>query len=68
MDIAPSTARSAKESAPATAPTWAANSPLSPALCASTELIYCFDLDRAADPRGSARADHCDQTHVGFDP
>ena len=26
----------------------------------STELIYCWDPDGPADPRGFARADHCD--------
>jgi hypothetical protein len=33
----------------------------------STELIYCWDPDSPADPRGFARADHCDHIHVGFD-
>jgi hypothetical protein len=33
----------------------------------STELIYCWDPDGPADPRGFARADHCDHIHVGFD-
>lgn len=33
----------------------------------STELIYCFDPDGPADPRGFARADHCDHIHVGWD-
>jgi hypothetical protein len=33
----------------------------------STELIYCWDPDGAADPRGFARADHCDHVHVGWD-
>ena len=32
----------------------------------STELIYCWDLD-GPDPRGFARADHCDHIHVGWD-
>jgi len=34
----------------------------------STELIYCFDPDGPTDPRGFARADHCDHIHVGWDP
>ena len=33
----------------------------------STELIYCWDPDGRDDPRGFARADHCDHIHVGFD-
>ena len=33
----------------------------------STELIYCWDPDGPADPRGFARADHCDQIHWGMD-
>jgi hypothetical protein len=33
----------------------------------STELIWCFDPDGPGDPRGFARADHCDHVHVGFD-
>jgi hypothetical protein len=33
----------------------------------STELIYCWDPDGRADPRGFARADHCDHIHVGWD-
>src|SRR5262245_15256518 len=33
----------------------------------STELIYCWDPDGASDPRGFARADHCDHIHVGWD-
>jgi hypothetical protein len=33
----------------------------------STELIYCWDPDGPSDPRGFARADHCDHIHVGFD-
>ena len=33
----------------------------------STELIYCWDPDGPTDPRGFARADHCDHIHVGFD-
>jgi hypothetical protein len=33
----------------------------------ATELIYCWDPDGPADPRGFARADHCDHIHVGFD-
>jgi hypothetical protein len=33
----------------------------------STELIYCWDPDGPADPRGFARADHCDHIHVGWD-
>jgi hypothetical protein len=32
-----------------------------------TELIYCWDPDGPDDPRGFARADHCDHVHVGFD-
>ena len=33
----------------------------------STELIYCWDPDGPSDPRGFARADHCDHMHVGWD-
>ena len=33
----------------------------------STELIYCWDPDGPRDPRGFARADHCDHIHVGWD-
>jgi hypothetical protein len=33
----------------------------------STELIYCWDPDGPNDPRGFARADHCDHIHVGWD-
>jgi hypothetical protein len=33
----------------------------------STELIYCWDPDGPSDPRGFARADHCDHIHVGYD-
>ena len=33
----------------------------------ATELIYCWDPDGPADPRGFARSDHCDHIHVGFD-
>jgi hypothetical protein len=33
----------------------------------STELIWCFDLDGPEDPRGFARADHCNHLHVGWD-
>jgi hypothetical protein len=33
----------------------------------STELIYCWDPDGPAGPRGFARADHCDQIHWGLD-
>jgi len=33
----------------------------------STELIYCWDPDGSSDPRGFARADHCDHIHVGWD-
>jgi hypothetical protein len=33
----------------------------------STELIYCWDPDGPKDPRGFARADHCDHIHVGWD-
>jgi Transglycosylase SLT domain len=33
----------------------------------STELIYCWDPDGPADPRGLARADHCDHIHWGMD-
>jgi len=32
----------------------------------STELIYCWDPDGPADPRGFARADHCDHIHWGW--
>jgi Transglycosylase SLT domain len=33
----------------------------------STELIYCWDPDGPGDPRGFARADHCDHIHWGLD-
>ena len=33
----------------------------------STELIYCWDPDGPADPRGFARADPCDHIHWGMD-
>jgi len=33
----------------------------------STELIYCWDPDGPRDPRGFARADHCDHIHWGMD-
>ena len=33
----------------------------------STELICCWDPDGPADPRGFARADHCDHIHWGMD-
>ncbi len=33
----------------------------------STELIYCWDPDGHADPRGFARPDHCDHIHWGMD-
>jgi hypothetical protein len=33
----------------------------------STELIHCWDPDGAGDPRGFARADHCDHIHWGMD-
>jgi hypothetical protein len=33
----------------------------------STELIYCWDPDGPADPRGFARAGHCDHIHWGLD-
>ena len=33
----------------------------------STELIYCWDPDGPSDPRGFARADHCDHIHIGWD-
>ena len=33
----------------------------------SSELIYCWDPDGPADPRGFARADHCDHIHWGMD-
>jgi hypothetical protein len=33
----------------------------------STELIYCSDPDGPNDPRGFARADHCDHIRVGWD-
>jgi len=36
-------------------------------LTRSTELIYCWDPDGPADPRGFARSDHCDHIHVGWD-
>jgi hypothetical protein len=32
----------------------------------STELIYCWDPDGPLDPRGFARADHCDHIHWGM--
>ena len=31
------------------------------------ELIDCWDPDGPADPRGFARADHCDHIHWGMD-
>src|SRR3954447_3211115 len=34
----------------------------------ATELIYCWDPDGPSDPRGFARADHCDHIHWGMDP
>jgi hypothetical protein len=33
----------------------------------SSELIYCWDPDGPLDPRGFARADHCDHIHWGMD-
>jgi hypothetical protein len=33
----------------------------------ATELIYCWDPDGPGDPRGFARADHCDHIHWGLD-
>jgi hypothetical protein len=33
----------------------------------STELIYCWDPDGPDDPRGFARADHCDHIRWGID-
>ena len=33
----------------------------------ATELIYCWDADGPADPRGFARPDHCDHIHCGID-
>jgi hypothetical protein len=33
----------------------------------STQLIYCWDPDGPSDPRGFARADHCDHIHWGMD-
>jgi len=33
----------------------------------ASELIYCWDPDGPADPRGFARADHCDHIHWGMD-
>ena len=33
----------------------------------ATELIYCWDPDGPDDPRGFARADHCDHIHWGID-
>jgi hypothetical protein len=33
----------------------------------STELIYCWEPDGPGDPRGFARADHCDHIHWGMD-
>jgi hypothetical protein len=33
----------------------------------SSELIYCWDPDGPTDPRGFARADHCDHIHWGMD-
>jgi len=33
----------------------------------STELIYCWDPDGPLEPRGFARADHCDHVHWGMD-
>lgn len=33
----------------------------------ATELIYCWDPDGPRDPRGFARADHCNHIHWGWD-
>ena len=33
----------------------------------ATELIYCWDPDGPRDPRGFARADHCNHIHLGMD-
>jgi hypothetical protein len=33
----------------------------------STERIYCWDPDGPLDPRGFARADHCNHIHWGMD-
>jgi Transglycosylase SLT domain len=33
----------------------------------ATELIYCWDPDGPRDPRGFARADHCNHIHWGID-
>ncbi len=33
----------------------------------ATELIYCWDPDGPTDPRGFARADHCNHIHWGMD-
>ena len=33
----------------------------------ASELIYCWDPDGPVDPRGFARADHCDHIHWGMD-
>jgi hypothetical protein len=33
----------------------------------ASELIYCWDPDGPGDPRGFARADHCDHIHWGLD-
>jgi hypothetical protein len=33
----------------------------------ASELIYCWDPDGPGDPRGFARADHCDHIHWGMD-
>ena len=33
----------------------------------ASELIYCWDPDGPADPRGFARADHCDHILWGMD-
>ena len=49
------------------APSSCASSPPSTAALRSTELIYCWDPDGPGDPRGFARADHCDHIHWGMD-
>jgi hypothetical protein len=34
---------------------------------ACADLVYCWDPDGPLDPRGFARADHCDHIHWGMD-
>ena len=64
---APLTARSARARASVAARSSCASSPPSPARCVPPSSIYCWDPDGPTDPRGFARADHCDHIHVGWD-